>query len=53
MGTADKLFLVAWAEWLDRLLPNLACASPRRSEIVPEEMPDLIAAEARRLLSVQ
>src|SRR5688500_18859910 len=50
-GTADQLFPVAWAEWLDRNLPGT-----RGIRLVeggklfwPEEMPDVIAAEALTL----
>ena len=50
-GTGDFLFDVAWAEWLDRTLP--ASRGVRRVEgaklFFPEEMPDLIAEEARAL----
>ena len=50
-GTADPLFPVAWAEWLDRTLPG-----SRGVRLVeggrlfwPEEQPDIVAEEARRL----
>jgi haloalkane dehalogenase len=50
-GTADPLFPVVWAEWLDRTLPG-----SRGVRLVeggklfwPEEMPDLVAEEARNL----
>ncbi len=50
-GTKDFLFPVSWAEWLDRTLPN-----SRGIRLVeganlffPEEMPELIAEEARGL----
>lgn len=50
-GTADPLFPVKWAEWLDRTL-----AGSRGVRLVeggrlfwPEEKPDLIAKEARAL----
>jgi pimeloyl-ACP methyl ester carboxylesterase len=53
-GTADKLFPVTWAEWLDRTLPGT-----RGVRVVdggklfwPEEMPDLVAEEARALWGV-
>ena len=53
-GTADELFPVVWAEWLDRTLPE-----SRGVRLVeggklfwPEEMPDLIAEEARALWDV-
>lgn len=52
-GTADPLFPVVWAEWLDRTLPG-----SRGVRLIeggklfwPEEMPDLIAEEAQRLWS--
>src|SRR5215203_4488509 len=50
-GTADQLFPVVWAEWLDRTLPE-----SRGVRLVEggklfwaEEKPDLIAEEARAL----
>ena len=50
-GTNDFLFNVSWAEWLDRTLPN-----SRGIRLVegaklffPEEMPEIIAEEARDL----
>lgn len=47
-GTADRLFPVSWAEWLDRTLRY--SRGVRRIEgaklFFPEEMPDVIAAEA-------
>jgi pimeloyl-ACP methyl ester carboxylesterase len=53
-GTADQLFPVKWAEWLDRTLPG-----SRGVRLVeggklfwPEEMPDLVAEEARALWGV-
>jgi pimeloyl-ACP methyl ester carboxylesterase len=53
-GTADPLFPVAWAEWLDRTLPG-----SRGVRLVeggrlfwPEERPDLLAEEARALWGV-
>jgi len=53
-GTADPLFPVVWAEWLDRTLPG-----SRGVRLVdggklfwPEEVPDLIAEEARSLWNV-
>ncbi len=53
-GTADPLFPVAWASWLDRTLPG--SRGIRRVEggrlFWPEEMPDLVAEEARRLWGV-
>ena len=52
-GANDPLFPVIWAEWLDRTLPR-----SRGVRVVeganlffPEEMPELIAEEARRLWS--
>ena len=53
-GTADPLFPMAWAEWLDRTLPE--SRGVRRVEggklFWPEEKPDLIAEEARALWGV-
>ena len=50
-GTGDPLFPVVWADWLDRTLPN--SRGVRRVEganlFFPEEMPDVIAVEARDL----
>ncbi len=50
-GTNDPLFGVQWAEWLDRTLPG--SRGIRRIEganlFFPEEMPELIAEEARHL----
>lgn len=53
-GTADQLFPVVWAEWLDRTLPE-----SRGVRLVeggklfwPEERPDLLAEEARALWDV-
>ncbi len=53
-GTADPLFPVKWAEWLDRTLPE-----SRGVRLVeggklfwPEELPDLLAEEARALWEV-
>lgn len=53
-GTADQLFPVKWAEWLDRTLPG-----SRGVRLVegaklfwPEEMPDVVAEEARALWGV-
>lgn len=50
-GTADPLFPVTWAEWLDRALPK-----SRGIRLVeggklfwPEERPDILAEEAERL----
>jgi haloalkane dehalogenase len=53
-GTADQLFPVVWAEWLDRTIPE--SRGVRLVEgaklFFPEEMPALIAAEARQLWGV-
>jgi len=53
-GTADPLFPVLWAEWLDRTLPK-----SRGVRLVeggrlfwPEERPDVLADEARALWGV-
>lgn len=53
-GTADPLFPLTWAQWLDRTLPK-----SRGVRLVdggrlfwPEEYPDLLAAEARTLWSI-
>jgi haloalkane dehalogenase len=53
-GTADALFPVAWATWLDNILPG-----SRGVGLVdggklfwPEEMPDVVAEEARALWGV-
>ncbi len=50
-GTADPLFPVIWADWLDRTLPQ--SRGVRRVEggklFWPEERPDLLAEEAQRL----
>jgi len=53
-GTADPLFPLAWAEWLDRTLPR-----SRGMRLVdggrlfwPEEHPDLLTEEARTLWSI-
>ena len=52
-GLKDQIFGVQWAEWLDRTLPN--SRGIRRVEgaklFFPEEMPDIIAAEAKQLWS--
>lgn len=54
-GDADPLFPVAWTDWLDRVLPE-----SRGVRIVaganlfwPEEQPDVIAEEARKLWGIQ
>ena len=53
-GTNDFLFDVSWAKWLDKTLPN--SRGVRFVEgaklFFPEEMPNLIAAEARNLWGV-
>src|SRR5262245_5923976 len=50
-GLKDSLFGVEWAEWLHRTLPG--SRGVRRVEganlFFPEEMPELIAEEARQL----
>jgi haloalkane dehalogenase len=50
-GTGDQLFPVSWAEWLHRTMPG--SRGVRLVEgaklFFPEEMPDLIAEEARAL----
>jgi haloalkane dehalogenase len=54
-GTGDKLFDVKWAEWLDATLPH--SRGIRRIEgaklFFPEEMPDLMADEARALWGIR
>ncbi|GGL10953.1 alpha/beta fold hydrolase [Caulobacter rhizosphaerae] len=54
-GTADPLFPVQWAEWLDRTLPK-----SRGIRLVeggklfwPEERPDILASEAKTLWAGQ
>jgi hypothetical protein len=53
-GLKDALFGVEWAEWLDKTLPGSRCI--RRLEqadlLFPEEMPDVIAEEAKGLWGV-
>jgi len=53
-GTGDFLFDAAWADWLDRALPR--SRGVRRIEgaklFFPEEMPDVVAEEARLLWGV-
>jgi len=53
-GMKDTLFGIEWAEWLDRKLPG--SHGIRRVDganlFFPEEMPDLIAEEARTLWRV-
>lgn len=53
-GTADQLFPVKWAEWLDRTLPgSLGVRLVEGGKLFwPEEIPDLIAEEARALWNV-
>jgi haloalkane dehalogenase len=50
-GTGDALFDVKWAEWLDANLPHSQGIRrvPGAKLFFPEEMPDLIAEEARGL----
>ena len=50
-GLKDPLFPVKWAEWLDRTLPgSLGVRKVEEANLFfPEEMPDLIAEEARGL----
>jgi haloalkane dehalogenase len=52
-GLKDPLFPVQWAEWLDRTLPGSRGIkrAPEGNLFFPEEMPDLIAQEARTLWS--
>ena len=53
-GLKDQLFGVQWAEFLDRTLPN--SRGIRRIEdanlFFPEEMPDILAEEAKQLWNV-
>lgn len=53
-GLKDELFGVEWAEWLDKTLPG--SRGIRRLEqanlLFPEEMPDVIAEEAKGLWGV-
>jgi haloalkane dehalogenase len=53
-GTADIIFDVRWADWLDRTFPH--SRGVRRVEgaklFFPEELPELIAEEARALWTV-
>jgi haloalkane dehalogenase len=50
----DPFFAVQWADWLDRTLPR--SRGVRRLEsanlVFPEEMPDIIAQEARGLWGI-
>jgi len=52
-GTGDKFFDVTWADWLDRTFPR--SRGVRRVEgaklFFPEEMPEVVAEEARALWS--
>lgn len=52
-GLKDQLFGVQWAEWLDKTLPgSRGIRSIEGANLFfPEEMPDLIADEAKRLWS--
>lgn len=53
-GTNDPLFAVDWATWLDRTLPESRGIHwvEGANLFFPEEMPDLIAAEAQGLWCV-
>jgi pimeloyl-ACP methyl ester carboxylesterase len=50
-GTADQLFPVVWAEWLHRTLPKSRGVRLVEGGALfwPEEMPDLVAEEAKAL----
>src|SRR5215813_828060 len=54
-GMRDQLFNVEWADWLDRTLPG--SHGVRRLEganlFFPEEFPDVIAEEAKKLWGVR
>ncbi|HJR72405.1 MAG TPA: alpha/beta hydrolase [Luteimonas sp.] len=53
-GTADPLFPVVWAEWLDKTLPGskgIRLVEGGRL-FWPEERPDIVAEEARKLWGV-
>jgi haloalkane dehalogenase len=53
-GLKDQVFGVQWAEWLDRTLPNsrgIRCIEDAKL-FFPEEMPDIIAEEAKQLWKV-
>ncbi|MEQ8178356.1 MAG: alpha/beta hydrolase [Amphiplicatus sp.] len=52
-GTADFLFAPEWAEWLDKALPKSQGVRYLEGAklFFPEEFPDIIAEEARRLWS--
>lgn len=53
-GTNDSLFDVSWARWLDQTLPHSRGVHfvEGAKLFFPEEVPDLIAAEARKLWGV-
>ncbi len=53
-GTADTIFDQASADWLDHLFPHSQGVRrvPGAKLFFPEEMPDLVAEEARRLWQV-
>lgn len=53
-ATADPFFPVQWAEWLDKHLPGSRGVRPVDGAklFFPEEMPEVIAEEARRLWNV-
>ena len=53
-GTADTIFSPDSPDWLDRLFPHSQGIRrvPGAKLFFPEEMPDLIAEEARRLWGV-
>lgn len=53
-GTADPLFPVLWATWLDKTLPGSRGVRPVEGGKLfwPEEMPEVVAEEARTLWSV-
>lgn len=52
-GTADFLFAPEWADWLDRTLPKSQGVRYLEGAklFFPEEFPDIIAEEARKLWS--
>ena len=53
-GTADPFFPMQWAGWLDKHLPGSRGVRPVEGAklFFPEEMPELIAEEAKRLWNV-
>jgi pimeloyl-ACP methyl ester carboxylesterase len=53
-ATADPFFPMQWATWLDKNLPGSRGVRPVEGAklFFPEEMPELIAEEAKRLWSV-